>query len=655
MNHTNYQHIIHQAPFGYSLHEIILDAAGEPYDYRFLEANQAFEKLTGLIVAEIRGKTVRQVLPGIEKSTFNWIAFYGKVAVNGGSDSSEQFNEQLGKWYSVKVYSPEKYKFATIFVDVTLEHNLTKVAGRLNRYTHENIDYQSITEQMLVFSGARYASLNKYEANGKEFTTVAIAGLKKSLEMACRMLGLQLNGRKWNYDPEREERIRANKTTYFNHLSDFTGIALPTNIVNTLADLLGIGPGVIVKTVKDEKMVGDFTLVFAKGQQIVNRWMVESYADIVGMLIGRVNAEEEISRQKAELEDFFTVNLDLLCIADQDGNFIKVNNEWEVVLGYPVAELQGRNIMEFVHPDDCQATLESMERLGTREAGLDFVNRYRCSDGSYRFLEWRSYPRGSLIYAAARDVTERKRAEKELVEAKNKAEESDRLKSAFLANMSHEIRTPMNGILGFAELLKEPELTGEEQQRYIRVIEKSGTRMLNIINDIIDISRIESGQAEVSLSMTDINQQMEFLCAFFKPEVELKGVKIWITAPLPGERAIFYTDKEKVYAILTNLIKNAVKFTDTGSISLGCVIRDTELEFYVTDTGTGIGPDKLKVIFERFRHGHEFLNRKYDGAGLGLSISKAYVEMLGGRIWVETSLRIGSTFFFTLPLTESPS
>ncbi len=213
----------------------------------------------------------------------------------------------------------------------------------------------------------------------------------------------------------------------------------------------------------------------------------------------------------------------------------------------------------------------------------------------------------------------------------------------------------MNGILGFAELLKEPELTGEEQQRYIRVIEKSGTRMLNIINDIIDISRIESGQAEVSLSMTDINQQLEFLCAFFKPEVELKGVKIWITAPLPGERAIFYTDKEKVYAILTNLIKNAVKFTDTGSISLGCVIRDTELEFYVTDTGTGIGPDKLKVIFERFRQGHEFLNRKYDGAGLGLSISKAYVEMLGGRIWVETSLRVGSTFFFTLPLTESPS
>ena len=239
----------------------------------------------------------------------------------------------------------------------------------------------------------------------------------------------------------------------------------------------------------------------------------------------------------------------------------------------------------------------------------------------------------------------------ELRLAKEKAEESDRLKSAFLANMSHEIRTPMNGILGFAELLKEPKLTGEEQQEYIKIIEKSGIRMLNIINDIVDISRIESREAKVSLYITNINEQIESICAFFKYEVERKGIQISYNNLLPANEAIINTDGEKIYSILTNLIKNAIKFTQTGSIEFGYVKKGKYLEFFVKDSGIGIRQEQKNIIFERFRQGSESLARNFEGSGLGLSISKAFVELLGGNIWVESEEGEGSIFYFTIPYT----
>ncbi|MFZ4465249.1 MAG: PAS domain-containing protein, partial [Bacteroidales bacterium] len=208
------------------------------------------------------------------------------------------------------------------------------------------------------------------------------------------------------------------------------------------------------------------------------------------------------------------------------------------------------------------------------------------------------------------DITEQKKIEQELTIAKEKAEESDRLKSAFLANMSHEIRTPMNGILGFAELLKEPGLTGEQQQEYIRIIEKSGTRMLNIINDIVSISKIESGTMEVSYKESDINLQIGYIYDFFKPEFEAKGLKFSFKNSLPAKFAIVKTDREKLYAILTNLVKNAVKYTNEGSVEFGYNLKSAnenfepeeivELEFYVKDTGIGIIKDRQEAIFERF-------------------------------------------------------
>ncbi len=255
----------------------------------------------------------------------------------------------------------------------------------------------------------------------------------------------------------------------------------------------------------------------------------------------------------------------------------------------------------------------------------------------------------------------RKKAEQDLLTAMENAKESDRLKSAFLANMSHEIRTPMNGILGFTSLLKEPALSGEEQQEYIRIIEKSGVRMLNIINNIIDISKIEAGLMEVELSETNINEQIEYIYHFFKSEVEAKGMQLLFKTSLPVKAAIVKTDREKVYGILTNLVKNAIKYTKQGSIAFGYEMETVEetgnapvLRFYVKDTGIGIPKERQKAIFERFIQADIEDKMAYQGAGLGLAISKAYVEMLGGKLWVESTEGEGSTFYFTLPYAAEP-
>lgn len=306
--------------------------------------------------------------------------------------------------------------------------------------------------------------------------------------------------------------------------------------------------------------------------------------------------------------------------------------------------------------------------------------KYDCAlAGEKQFFEFRENVNDKIFYfnvylnpifsegnvtgvsALSIDVTARKKEEEALIKAKEKAEESDRLKSAFLANMGHEIRTPMNGIIGFSELLKNSTLTGEEQQRYINIIETSGIRMLNLINDLIDISKIESGIMEVDMSECNINDKLEYLYSFFEPEARLKGLKLTYETFFHTDDAIIETDKQKLCAILINLIKNAIKFTSKGSIIFGYTLKRTsavnesaELEFYVRDTGAGIQPEQREIIFERFRQGSESLNRDYEGAGLGLAISKSYAEMLGGKIWVQPNSGKytegnGSTFYFTIP------
>jgi signal transduction histidine kinase/CheY-like chemotaxis protein len=271
------------------------------------------------------------------------------------------------------------------------------------------------------------------------------------------------------------------------------------------------------------------------------------------------------------------------------------------------------------------------------------------------FLLNQQLDRRNAEIAEANKNLERKIEERtiEFLQAKEHAEQSDRLKSAFLANMSHEIRTPMNGILGFAELLKEPKLTGDEQQEFIGIIEKSGARMLNIINDLMDIAKVEAGQMNVSISETNINEQLKYIYTLFKPEVESKGMQLSYKISFSEEDAVIKTDPEKIYAILINLVKNAIKYSNEGSIEFGYCLKDSSepvnIEFFVKDTGIGISKDMQEAIFNRFVQADIDDRQALQGAGLGLSITKAYVEILGGKIWLKSEEGKGSIFNFSIP------
>jgi hypothetical protein len=236
----------------------------------------------------------------------------------------------------------------------------------------------------------------------------------------------------------------------------------------------------------------------------------------------------------------------------------------------------------------------------------------------------------------------------ELIKAKEHAEESDRLKTAFLNNISHEIRTPFNGILGFLSMLQDYDLSDDEREEYIGVINQSADRLMHTINDIVEISQIQAGQMQVTSSETNIKMLTDELLGRFKNDAESQGLEFTFINDLPNNITSISTDSIKLKTILSNLIGNAIKFTKAGSIEFGIRKKDNYLEFSVKDTGIGISENKQQVIFERFMQTDVSQTRQFEGLGLGLSIVKSYVEMLGGKIWMESEVRKGSTFYFTI-------
>jgi len=255
-----------------------------------------------------------------------------------------------------------------------------------------------------------------------------------------------------------------------------------------------------------------------------------------------------------------------------------------------------------------------------------------------------NYPEFRL---AISDISVQKEMEMHLIQAKEKAEENDKLKTVFLANMSHEIRTPMNGIIGFTNLLKNPKISAETRVKYVEIIQKSGNRLLDLINELINISKIEAGQMQLNLSATKISELLYELKQFFLPETNNKGLHLTLENNIINPDYKVETDKDKLYAILVNLIKNAIKYTNEGIIKFGVYKVGNQLKFFVKDTGIGIPNEKKSIVFQRFRQVEE--SAYHEGTGLGLSIAKGMVELLGGTVGFASAIKKGSIFFFTIP------
>lgn len=420
-------------------------------------------------------------------------------------------------------------------------------------------------------------------------------------------------------------------------------------------------------------------VIINKGRYFGKDVLIVTARDIT--LIKRTEKELIIAKERAEESEnkyrqIFDNTFDIMSIYEvtEDGRFKVITfNAAEAKLIGNVENYQNRYIDDCIPPELYNQFKQNYDRSILAEKLIEYEEDISFQDINKTFHtqliplkngEGRIY----RIIVISRDITETKLLNTQLTNqneklkllnidltiSKQKAEESDRLKSAFLANMSHEIRTPMNGILGFSELLKNTKLSGEQQTKYIEIIEKSGKRMLKIINDIVDISKIEAGLIKIYIEESNINEQIEDIYTFFKPEVEAKGMQLFFNNELQAEEATIKTDREKLFAILTNLVKNAIKYSNEGTIEFGYKKKGGYLEFFLKDTGVGIPKDRQEAIFERFIKVDIEDRMAMQGAGLGLAISKAYVEILGGKIWVESEEGIGTTFYFTLPYnTES--
>lgn len=382
-----------------------------------------------------------------------------------------------------------------------------------------------------------------------------------------------------------------------------------------------------------------------------------------------------------------------------DFRFLRVNEAFCNIIGYTPEELKQMTFADITHPDhaDHDKYMVSLILKGDVEQYVT-DKRYIRKDG---LIVWAHVSVGFIkddignplyFLPIIEDITQRKRTEEdlrrsqmllreqneeylalneelsesnerirkinsELIEAKEKAEEADRLKTAFLANMSHEIRTPMNGIMGYADLLTRPEFEPEKKIKFSEIIKRSGKQLLRIISDILDISKIESNQMVIHNEQVCINLLLNNILEFYLSdssniENRDQNITIKLNTGLSDEESTLFIDASRLEQIIVNLIDNAYKYTSQGSIEFGYSLNEDKIEFYVSDTGMGIPPEKQSIIFERFRQGEESLSRVHRGNGLGLSICMGLAKLMGGNIWVNSEVNKGSTFYVSLPYTS---
>lgn len=348
-------------------------------------------------------------------------------------------------------------------------------------------------------------------------------------------------------------------------------------------------------------------------------------------------------------------------VFDNNGIIKNFNQPFERLLGCKADEVKGANLKNRLQNDEIEKFNNAIEKCLNDGRLSDFETIFVKPDGEKIYVAINATKEKSnnelLISALCRNITERKIAELHLKQAKEKAEQADKIKTEFLENMSHEIRTPMNAITGFASILDSQELTKEKQKEYTTYIRESSDNLLQLINDIVDAALIEAGQLEMKFSAVDINQVLYEMESWIKNRMQLLkrgNIKVMLKGPKQNESLSIKTERTRFKQILRNLLDNALKFTESGYIEFGYTKVNNELlMFYVKDSGIGITEEAQQWIFKKFRKLGKYNRKIYSGTGLGLPISKYLVENLGGEIWVETSVGQGSVFYFTIPIKEA--
>jgi PAS domain S-box-containing protein len=413
--------------------------------------------------------------------------------------------------------------------------------------------------------------------------------------------------------------------------------------------------------IKDKN--GKIKWVFENGRVVGKD---EKGTNILEGIIYDITAQEELQEKLKKSEQKYRAIIeksqDAVFIMDPAGNIKEANDSACKMLGYTIDEIKELTYRDVVDIHEQKDTLITLNKMRKNIPVQIYEKHFRTSTGEIIPVEVsvaliKDSDEQELIISIVRDISDRKRNENELRRAKEKAEESDRLKSAFLANMSHEIRTPMNGILGFSQLLKDSEITKEEFDEYLSIIISNSQHLLKLIDDIINIAKIEANQIEINIYKFDVNNILKELETLFRNDITLtlkKDLEL-INDKSGSEGHCILSDATRIKQIMNNLIKNAVKFTEKGFVKFGYEVKGNMIEFYVKDTGIGIPKHMQNAVFDRFTQLDNPLSARAVGTGLGLAISKGLVETMGGHIRLESEIEKGSTFYFSLPYNKTQS
>ncbi|MEO6846082.1 MAG: PAS domain S-box protein, partial [Chthoniobacterales bacterium] len=615
---TDHQALLHTFPHGFALHEVLFNGEKRPYDYRFLMVNAAFEKITDLSSDDIMGKTVREILPRIEK---RWKAFYSHAVITGCAFEFDEFNRNLSKHFRVYAYSPEPGKFAVIFYDVTHDAEEDVIRAYSQRWFQELFD--AVPVMML-----------SVDERGK-VQNVNQTFLEKSHWQDTQVIGRSVSK--------------------FIH---FTGEDLEENPNNVgfwaQPQTLHLPCHVEFK----DKQSGHFLVDCRRMRDPAGKILsicsfkeLDSAGDLGNIL------EESEERFRSAFENS---GIGMALISPK-GQFLQVNRAFCGIVGYDVDELLSVRFQQITFSEDLDPCLAQVKRLMDGEVDtFTLEKRYVHKDGH---LVWTHVivtavhdERGDVKYGVVQvqEITDRKTFEAELLRAKEAAEAGSRAKSAFLAQMSHEIRTPMNSIIAPANMLLEAPLD-KEARDLVEMIQKSAEHLMDVINDILDYSKIEAHKMELEVVPFHLLELVQD--AVDHGKIAARAKPLVVEARMEeGTPIIWKGDPSRIRQILFNLINNAVKFTSTGSIQIFAGWRssasesgDTLMYLAVEDTGIGMSPEQRKHLFEAFQQADSSIHRRYGGTGLGLVICQKLVQLMGGTIDLISEIGKGTRVEILIP------
>ncbi|MFC2128244.1 PAS domain S-box protein [Bacteroidota bacterium] len=604
-----YSSIVESSPMGMHIYSL------EP-DGRLIisGSNPAADVLLGVDHKQFIGKTIEEAFPPLAETEIP--GKYREVALHGKSWQTEQVNyedEKISGAFEVYAFQTLPCKMVAMFLNITDRKKSEEVLRQYERIVSSSSDMMALLDKQY-----KYLAVNNAYVDG--------------------------------FNLNREKLIG-------NSAANLLGKEVFKNVIKPHADLCLSGI--------DVNFQDWFELpAFGKCYLDINYFpYIDENNKVLGFVVNsrniteRKKSEELIQRFSRILED----SLNEIFLFDSDTfKFSQVNLSAQRNLGYTMEELKELTPLD-IKPE---YTGESFAKLiapllKEEKEKVVFETVHQRKDQSLYNVEVHlqliQFENESMFAAIIVDISERKQAEEKIKEALIKAEESDRLKSSFLANMSHEIRTPMNAIIGFSNLLPTVE-TEEQRNEFAKIIINNGDHLLNIINDIIDISQIEAGIIKIENKECNINSMLDNILDIYKIKDKIKNKKIEliISKDLPDNKANILIDGTRLQQILINLVENAYKFTDKGKMEWGYTLikekNNSELlEFFVKDTGGGIQKNRQKMIFDRFMQEDNSTTRLIEGTGLGLTIAKAIITLLGGKIWVKSEPRQGSTFYFTIP------